>query len=111
MNKKEEDIAHRGMVSKPQKPHEFSPICNSPATRLVSASFQDSAKTATIRSRLSRQRRPSSLKRRAASGQGCGFPWLAVRHFPFKQLHRSEEHTSELQSRFDLVCRLLLEKK
>src|SRR5699024_11662786 len=28
-----------------------------------------------------------------------------------KQYYRSEEHTSELQSRFDLVCRLLLEKK
>src|SRR5438874_10029054 len=27
------------------------------------------------------------------------------------QLGRSEEHTSELQSRRDLVCRLLLEKK
>src|SRR5699024_11898465 len=27
------------------------------------------------------------------------------------QTRRSEEHTSELQSRFDLVCRLLLEKK
>src|SRR5437868_8026383 len=27
------------------------------------------------------------------------------------QPRRSEEHTSELQSRFDLVCRLLLEKK
>src|SRR5699024_12449091 len=26
-------------------------------------------------------------------------------------LQRSEEHTSELQSRFDIVCRLLLEKK
>src|SRR5690349_23673982 len=26
-------------------------------------------------------------------------------------VHRSEEHTSELQSRRDLVCRLLLEKK
>src|SRR5256884_4594042 len=26
-------------------------------------------------------------------------------------LHRSEEHTSELQSRLHLVCRLLLEKK
>src|SRR5699024_12734283 len=26
-------------------------------------------------------------------------------------MNRSEEHTSELQSRFDLVCRLLLEKK
>src|SRR5207249_6467036 len=28
----------------------------------------------------------------------------------YAQLGRSEEHTSELQSRFDLVCRLLLEK-
>src|SRR5204862_4100224 len=27
-----------------------------------------------------------------------------------RQDHRSEEHTSELQSRRDLVCRLLLEK-
>src|SRR5699024_11739529 len=27
------------------------------------------------------------------------------------EFRRSEEHTSELQSRFDLVCRLLLEKK
>src|SRR5699024_12622476 len=26
------------------------------------------------------------------------------------QIIRSEEHTSELQSRFDIVCRLLLEK-
>src|SRR6266704_3486366 len=34
--------------------------------------------------------------------------------FHHQQRHegcRSEEHTSELQSRFDLVCRLLLEKK
>src|SRR5699024_12825488 len=33
--------------------------------------------------------------------------------YEFYQLKevRSEEHTSELQSRFDLVCRLLLEKK
>src|SRR5207249_7605300 len=30
-----------------------------------------------------------------------------MRELPFQ----SEEHTSELQSRFDLVCRLLLEKK
>src|SRR5690349_24184942 len=30
---------------------------------------------------------------------------------PAKIAHRSEEHTSELQSRRDLVCRLLLEKK
>src|SRR5690349_23358079 len=30
---------------------------------------------------------------------------------PRRSLPRSEEHTSELQSRRDLVCRLLLEKK
>src|SRR5699024_11410353 len=30
---------------------------------------------------------------------------------PLLKIARSEEHTSELQSRFDLVCRLLLEKK
>src|SRR5204862_3903641 len=30
---------------------------------------------------------------------------------PRRNGHRSEEHTSELQSRRDLVCRLLLEKK
>src|SRR5207249_6380672 len=34
------------------------------------------------------------------------FPWLLA-----VTVVRSEEHTSELQSRFDLVCRLLLEKK
>src|SRR2546422_3055477 len=31
--------------------------------------------------------------------------------YPVSQLDRSEEHTSELQSRLHLVCRLLLEKK
>src|SRR5690625_6841963 len=36
--------------------------------------------------------------------------WLDVR-LPFVFESRSEEHTSELQSRGHLVCRLLLEKK
>src|SRR5437868_14263294 len=37
---------------------------------------------------------------------------LRVRKFDIDERRsRSEEHTSELQSRFDLVCRLLLEKK
>src|SRR5207249_9301608 len=38
-----------------------------------------------------------------------GGSWHSTAHIAF--LPRSEEHTSELQSRFDLVCRLLLEKK
>src|SRR5699024_12727868 len=35
--------------------------------------------------------------------------WTPIKDF--EGIYRSEEHTSELQSRFDLVCRLLLEKK
>src|SRR5439155_19661178 len=46
----------------------------------------------------------ANLQRRLAHGvQGCGAAEPA-------QLRRSEEHTSELQSRGQLVCRLLLEK-
>src|SRR2546429_6166834 len=36
---------------------------------------------------------------------------LVPRRSPPHDVHRSEEHTSELQSRQHLVCRLLLEKK
>src|SRR2546422_8078250 len=37
---------------------------------------------------------------------------IPARDAPTRELcHRSEEHTSELQSRLHLVCRLLLEKK
>src|SRR5207249_5475646 len=43
---------------------------------------------------------------RVSHTQSLG-PWPA----PSRTRRRSEEHTSELQSRFDLVCRLLLEKK
>src|SRR5260221_14793104 len=37
--------------------------------------------------------------------------WLAQKTLRESFLYRSEEHTSELQSHSDLVCRLLLEKK
>src|SRR2546429_6244385 len=40
----------------------------------------------------------------------CGTSWEAV-GIVFSSDSRSEEHTSELQSRLHLVCRLLLEKK
>src|SRR2546421_8866126 len=38
-------------------------------------------------------------------------PIARWRHCWWTAMTRSEEHTSELQSRSDLVCRLLLEKK
>src|SRR5699024_11782969 len=43
-------------------------------------------------------------------GEGDGNALLAEMHrSTWNGDNRSEEHTSELQSRFDLVCRLLLE--
>src|SRR5699024_12483965 len=36
---------------------------------------------------------------------------LSTSSLSVPSIQRSEEHTSELQSRFDLVCRLLLEQK
>src|SRR5579883_1591325 len=47
----------------------------------------------------------SGLQRRVAAVAGAG----AMRHHRHES--RSEEHTSELQSRENIVCRLLLEKK
>src|SRR5438067_4434808 len=61
--------------------------------------------------------RPSPVHRRRAHEAGRRYRESAGADRPVEQgaIHggepRSEEHTSELQSRFDLVCRLLLEKK
>src|SRR5947207_6322713 len=45
-------------------------------------------------------------------GVNSGGPWIWVDAFDIENgTARSEEHTSELQSHSDLVCRLLLEKK
>src|SRR2546430_12816283 len=45
------------------------------------------------------------------SGRWCGFSYQAERLYRVYGKNRSEEHTSELQSQSNLVCRLLLEKK
>src|SRR5438132_6848066 len=47
---------------------------------------------------------------RSAAHEMLGRVEQVVEHF-LEVLGRSEEHTSELQSHSDLVCRLLLEKK
>src|SRR2546430_13838122 len=59
----------------------------------------------------------SHLRAAARAGQGHGgCARRALRHIPGNRARgplgaRSEEHTSELQSQSNLVCRLLLEKK
>src|SRR5215469_8830236 len=76
------------------------PVRPAPSWRLIAAV----AATSTARPSAGRIRSPTSVlpvsaeEIRASSGVSDGWS-------------RSEEHTSELQSRRDLVCRLLLEKK
>src|SRR5699024_2764058 len=57
--------------------------------------------------------RPSFIRKVLSQMLGwttnCPLLYYATR--PLICLYRSEEHTSELQSRFDLVCRLMLETK
>src|SRR5438067_5095844 len=68
------------------------------------------------RSTLFPTRRSSDLDQRFPDIVDQLSPWglhERAQQLPHHALRsrRSEEHTSELQSRFDLVCRLLLEKK
>src|SRR5207249_6674171 len=56
-----------------------------------------------------RGHRPTGIEPVSRTGHGLSTVWLPRQGAPGDHA-RSEEHTSELQSRFDLVCRLLLEK-
>src|SRR2546427_8473956 len=60
--------------------------------------------------RLPRRRRTRRF-RLARESDGVHGADLRVRHGDLGRAPRSEEHTSELQSQSNLVCRLLLEKK
>src|SRR5436190_2478289 len=53
----------------------------------------------------------TTLFRSANAGPVPGYPPRSRSRPPRGWVPRSEEHTSELQSHSDLVCRLLLEKK
>src|SRR5699024_12235212 len=55
-------------------------------------------------------RRSTSRRMMLPEMIGSG-PWCSAQAARLVSRGRSEEHTSELQSRFELVCRLLLEKK
>src|SRR5438309_2935236 len=64
---------------------------------------------------LPQPRRAQTLAgKQAVEHQAPGHPLVVLEEQPSLLEHaffRSEEHTSELQSQFHLVCRLLLEKK
>src|SRR2546427_5808836 len=63
---------------------------------------------------LARMRRPSALMAKRCLGQLCTTSISSAGEMLRPAAwapRRSEEHTSELQSQSNLVCRLLLEKK
>src|SRR2546422_11423961 len=53
--------------------------------------------------------KPDSVTPLAPAGESGRY--FVKQVWPQQAFYRSEEHTSELQSRLHLVCRLLLEKK
>src|SRR3712207_8395851 len=65
--------------------------------------------TTLFRSLRNRRSRPAELRPGSKAGRQGTFRWSASGGG--RRTSRSEEHTSELQSRQYLVCRLLLEKK
>src|SRR2546422_2666573 len=69
------------------------------------------AANATSDTRLTARSRNDSLAIRAHFPFGPRGSTVSGRHIHALSPRRSEEHTSELQSRLHLVCRLLLEKK
>src|SRR5260370_3887684 len=71
--------------------HDALPICDS---------WQPAQPRPAVRS--PRSPRVAAAHASVSAGTGAVAPWAAG---------RSEEHTSELQSHLNLVCRLLLEKK
>src|SRR6266496_6343506 len=76
-------------------------------SRRSSSRRADRRRPESARGRSATRRSPSQAARRSAGPRQRG----PVPAEPSRQGCRSEEHTSELQSRRDLVCRLLLEKK
>src|SRR5207253_9957802 len=80
------------------------------SSRRVTTVFRSSKFSSTRgpKSRLALLRSHRSLRRSCAS---CRPAPRRLDFGPLVEENRSEEHTSELQSRGHLVCRLLLEKK
>src|SRR5207249_9755543 len=78
------------------------------ATRQLTRLMQPRELSATLRQILTEAFVPESFSMSVLPSQGKALEQLSE-GAPVGM--RSEEHTSELQSRFDLVCRLLLEKK
>src|SRR3989338_7814526 len=90
----------------------FSPDKEASVWKIVRKSSETS--TRRVQSRCSTAVRSAAMpsprvQPDRSAGRGTILPALHT-PIPYRALMRAEEHTSELQSQFHLVCRLLLEK-
>src|SRR5207247_10545740 len=88
--------------------HDALPICLRAWRRPTPCSCRISRAFASFPGTVGARRGPTARPAREGSWRGSSAT-SATR--TGDRSRRSEEHTSELQSRVDLVCRLLLEKK
>src|SRR5207247_6232667 len=89
--------------------HRDSPVCPSDRGHAGDSAVRRTASGCRFERGPRGDPRPRTRTRRFDSRQLL--PGGSVRRARASAVPRSEEHTSELQSRVDLVCRLLLEKK
>src|SRR5438034_10063379 len=81
-------------------------FCNDPATtEIYTLSLHDALPICTRAYGINRRARGAKMASKQRPVKSTSTVLLPIQSF------RSEEHTSELQSHSDLVCRLLLEKK
>src|SRR5690606_41776574 len=98
-------------------PHSLIVFSNDTATtEIYTLSLHDAlpisaSRSGHCRAARSRRSRAAAVRRPSTCGRGEQTASATVRRRSRRYRSRSEEHTSELQSRENLVCRLLLEKK
>src|SRR5690606_41338197 len=102
-------LSHALPLLRAPSPTELHPLSLHDALPIYRMLSQPSLHTKRPYARSTVNDRVRTVCRFYAWAQGRG--WIESLPFHFVEVRRSEEHTSELQSRENLVCRLLLEKK
>src|SRR5260370_31509956 len=81
-------------------------------TEIYTLSLHDALPISPVREGRERSQGPGARRRELSLRRADTARWSACRcAVSARRRDRSEEHTSELQSHLNLVCRLLLEKK
>src|SRR5207248_8934047 len=105
-------VTERPSTCTAKSEHDFTAA---PSSRTVQAPHWLVSQPTCVPVRPSASRRKWTRSMRGSTSRVWATPFtlmeMELTAYPLPGAARSEEHTSELQSPYDLVCRLLLEKK